>query len=71
MIGLDLQLPEHHPDALVRAAAERRERVTVPLVLAARLGEPVGVELQWIGPQSRAGEWFIPGYAMTFVPAGT
>src|SRR5271168_684658 len=32
---LDLQLPEGHADALVRAAAEGCERVAVPLVLVA------------------------------------
>jgi len=49
--GLDLELPEHHADALVRAAAERRERVPVLLVLVSRLGEPIRIELVRIRPQ--------------------
>src|SRR5690606_12737238 len=42
--GLDLHPGEVHPDALVRAPAERRPRELVDPVLAALRGEPLGVE---------------------------
>src|ERR1700759_2857895 len=48
---LDLELAEHHADALVRTAAERGERITVLLVLVARLREPRRIEALRFGPQ--------------------
>ena len=48
---LDFQPAEDHADALVGAAAERRESVAVALVFGARFGEPFRVEVLRIGPQ--------------------
>ena len=66
---LDLQLPENHADALVRAAAERVERIAMPLVFGAVLGEPLRVELVGSG-QSSGSRWFMLGQVITMVPAG-